>query len=183
MCNTDLTNFREWYVDTLTQMYPRRESGIAVLMLSIPLLERYLRQKNGLTPRDDLNPRFMKDLCTLFSALADEHVARQFWNVFRNGFLHQATLSLQSKGGRDLPVGVLSHDFRHAVAVEPNGQFSVHPVLFSQRVIQEIVKNFSVFSGIGVPLPTVNQYRIISQPPCGPSFYQGTSAAQEPKKP
>ncbi len=46
--NTDLANFRAWYVDTLNQLYPRRESGIAVLMLSFPLLERYLRQTTDL---------------------------------------------------------------------------------------------------------------------------------------
>lgn len=175
--NTDLTNFREWYVDTLKQMYPRRESGIAVFMLSIPLLERYLRQKNRLTSSDNLTDACMKDLCGLFGALANEQVAWKFWSVYRNGFLHQATLSLQTKKGQDLPVGVLSHDLNHAVAVETDGSFLVHPVLFSQCVVHTIEQNFTVFSGIGAPLPTVSQYKRVSEPPHGPSYYYGTSAA------
>ncbi|PRC93285.1 hypothetical protein [Solimicrobium silvestre] len=181
--NADLKNFREWYVYTLNGMYPRRESGIAVFILSLPLLERYLRQKNGLTPSDGLSDACMTDLYNLFGALANVQVARKFWNVYRNGFLHEATLSLKTSGGKDLPVGVLSHDIQDAITVEANGSFLVHPVLFSQCVIQVIEKNFAVFSGAGTSLPTVNRYKLIPEPPSGPHFYEGTSAAWVPKKP
>jgi len=180
--NVDLENFRNWYVETLKPMYARRESGIAVFMLSFPLLERYLRQKNELTPKDTLNDAFMKDLCTLFPAIENEQVARQFWNVFRNGFLHQATLSQKTNAGKDLPAGILSHDLRQAVAINPDDSFLVQPVLFSQNVIQEIEQNFTVFSGVDVPLPTVNQYRLIPEPLDGPNFYEGTSAVPISKK-
>jgi hypothetical protein len=181
MKKTDRENFNEWYVDTLKQMYPRRESGIAVLMLSIPLLERYLRQKNQLSPSDNLNDAFMKDLCAMFVALTSEAVAWQFWSVYRNGFLHQATLSLQTRGGKNLPVGVLSHDLTDAVAVDGK-KFLVHPVLFSQCVIREIEQNFSVFSkSVAAPLPTVSQYKLFQSGVTHP--YEGTSAALVPKKP
>lgn len=116
-------------------------------MLSFPLLERYLRQNNRLTSSDDLSDACMKDLCTLFGALTSVSVARQFWGVYRNGFLHQATLSAQTRKGANLPVGWLSHDKPHSVAVGIDGSFWVHPVLFSQRVIQAIERNFVVFSG------------------------------------
>lgn len=172
--STDLNNFKEWYVGTLAQMYPRRESGIAVFMITLPLLERYLRQKNRLTPSDNLTDACMIDLCSLFVALENVQVAWQFWNVFRNGFLHQATLSLKTKKGNDLPVGWLSHDKPHPVSVESDGSIWVHPVLFSKHVIQAIEKNFEVFSGTGTPLPTVTQYGRIPAPPEGPSYYHGT---------
>jgi len=45
----DLKNFRDWYVKTLESLYPERDAGIAVLMISMPLLERYLRQRNSRT--------------------------------------------------------------------------------------------------------------------------------------
>jgi hypothetical protein len=50
--DSDRKNFHAWYVKTLESLYPERNAGIAILMISTPLLERYLRQKNGRTPDD-----------------------------------------------------------------------------------------------------------------------------------
>jgi hypothetical protein len=50
--NNDQQNFQAWYVNILESLYDNRAAGIAVLMISTPLLERYLRQKNGRSPRN-----------------------------------------------------------------------------------------------------------------------------------
>ena len=171
---TDLENFRAWYVVTLESLYPRRESGIPIFMIALPLLERYLRQRNQIKPQDNLNQACMDDLCSIFSELKSVESGWKFWNVFRNGFLHQATLSLKSKRGQDLPEGWLSHDQPHPVVVDSNGGMCVHPVLFSKRVIKIIEDNFDVFSANGTPLPKVEMYGRIPNTAEEHSFYYGT---------
>jgi len=42
-----------------------------VLMISMPLLERYLRQKNGRTPEQQLDDACMSTLCDIFPVLPD----------------------------------------------------------------------------------------------------------------
>src|SRR5690349_7539021 len=107
---SDLDNFKAWYADVLTTLYPMRNAGIAVFMLSLPLAERYLRQKNNLGPDAVLDDAFMKSLCAIFPVLQDVRTSRQFWTVYRHGFLHQATLSTCTRSGAALPVGWLTHD-------------------------------------------------------------------------
>jgi hypothetical protein len=46
----DLANFKAWYADVLTALYPNRNAGIAALTLSLPLAERYLKRTRS--PRD-----------------------------------------------------------------------------------------------------------------------------------
>lgn len=159
MSTQDATNFKTWYTDTLTLMYPRRESGLAVFLISLPLLERYLRQKNKVPPTDDLSDACMTTLRGIFGSLRDNLVARRFWSVYRNGFLHQATLSWETRRGTALPIGRLTHDCTAAVLVAADGTFLVNPVLFSQQVVATIESDFATFEDatVGLPLPAVQQ--------------------------
>jgi hypothetical protein len=156
--STHQENFRAWYVEVLQALYPKRDAGIAALMISLPILERYIRQKNGVLPEQSLSDGCMATLLTIFPALTDKATARDFWQVYRNGFLHQATLSLKTSKGRTLPAGSLTHDIVVPVLVEPDGSFVIQPVLFSQHVIQSIESDFATFAGVGAappPLPRV----------------------------
>lgn len=151
----DYINFKSWYVDILSSLFDTREAGLVVFMISLPLAERYFRLKANLSPNDDLNDQFMKHLCTLFPNLKDIPTARQFWNVYRNGFLHQATLSQKTRGGTALPSGSLTHDIQEPVQLEADGSFRVHPVKFSQQIIKEIEDNFTIFAGSGTLAPSL----------------------------
>jgi hypothetical protein len=42
-----LENFRLWFVRVLEGLYQQREAGFAIMMISFPLLDRYLRQKSA----------------------------------------------------------------------------------------------------------------------------------------
>lgn len=166
-----LKNFRAWYVDVLARLYPVRDAGIAVFMISLPLFERYLRQRNKLGPEDKIDPA-MPDICRIFPALKDAVTARQFWTVYRHGFLHQVTLATKTRGGA-LPSGWLTHDSGSAVQVEADGSFCVNPVLFSQQVIASIEDDFATFAGVAAgapPLPVVAR----RDPVTIPSGYLGT---------
>jgi hypothetical protein len=167
-----LKNFRAWYVAVLAQLYPIRDAGIAVFMISLPLFERYLRQKNKLGPDDKLDAA-MPDVCVIFPALKDAATAKQFWAVYRHGFLHQVTLSQKTWGGTALPQGWLTHDIAEPVRIEADGSFCVNPVLLSQEIIAVIEADFATFAGVVAgtpPLPAVTR----RDPVTIPSSYLGT---------
>lgn len=171
--SSELENFRAWYVGVLDTLYPNREGGIAVFMISLPLAERYLRQKNQLGPEMMLNDAFMDSFRAVFPVLQDVQAARSFWNVYRNGFLHQATLSMHTRGGAALPGGWLTHDMADPIQIRNDGSFCVHPVLFSKRIVSEIEADFAVFAGVTAgapPLPVVTRL----DPVTIPSSYLGT---------
>jgi len=156
--SADYENYRSWYANLLPKLYPCRNAGFAILMVVFPLLERYLRQKNRLGPKDDPSDGCMDDLGNIFPALSDHRTARNFWNVYRHGILHQVTLSRQNRSGSTLPVGWLSHDKRVAILIESDGNFWVHPVLFSKKILQTIEEDFKTFEGTSAAstrLPTV----------------------------
>jgi hypothetical protein len=66
---SNIENFKAWYVDVLVILYPRRDAGVAVLMISLPLPERYLRRKRGLRPHDNMTDAAMDGLRGMFTAL------------------------------------------------------------------------------------------------------------------
>lgn len=159
--DNNYNNFKSWYADVLSSLYGNRDAGLVVFMISLPLSERYIRQRAGLCPDADLNDACMQHFRSIFPVLPDVQTVRQFWNVFRNGFLHQATLSRITRRGTALPAGSLTHDISEPVQVESDGSFCVHPVLFSQRIISEIECNFAMFVGASTtspPLPTTVMY-------------------------
>ena len=139
--------FKAWYEDVLAMLYPHRDAGIAIFMISLPLTERYLRQKSNLGPDADLSDDFMRCLVKIFSALRDVATARQFWAVYRNGFLHQATLSTSTRRGTLLQIGWLTHDIADSIQIIPDGSFCVHPELFSKKIVSEIKADFATFAG------------------------------------
>ena len=168
--SSNLDNFRAWYVQVLDGLYEKRDAGIAVLMISLPLLERYLRRKHKLTPEDGMSDAAMSGLCAMFPALRTVIQARAFWNVYRNGFLHQATVSRSTKGGALLPDGWLTHDIADPVRLEPDGSFTVNPVLLSKQIVNTIGGDFSVFESDAPSLPQVAR----RDPVTIPSTYLGT---------
>ena len=127
-------------------------------MISLPLLERYLRQKNHVALTQPLSDASMSTLGVVFPVLSTVDVARQLWSVYRNGFLHQATLPAVTHRGTSLPVGWLTYNRSTSITIEPDGSFCVQPRIFSQRIVEVIERDFAVFSGVAAgapPLPVV----------------------------
>ncbi len=171
--NEDLANFKAWYADVLAALYPNRNAGIAVLMLSLPLAERYLRQKNKVGPEEALIDACMTSLIAILPALRDVATARQFWAVYRHGFLHQATLSAAARGGASLPVGWLTHDTAEPFEIRRDGSFQLHPVLLSQAIVGAIETDFAVFAGTAAGSPPLARVERLD-PVTIPSAYLGT---------
>ena len=156
---SDLENFKDWYVKTLLKLYPERYSGFPILMIAFPILERYLRNKNGISHKDNkLSDGCMDDLRNMFPVLHATEVARKFWNVFRNGILHQVTLSRENRNGVRMPEGWLSHDINSAIVIESDGSFLIHPVLFTKQIVDIIENDFGTFEKGSTKLPRVKPH-------------------------
>lgn len=155
--STHRENFESWYKKVLESLYPHRDAGFAILLIVFPLLERYLRLKTGLTSDQNLSDAFFDELARLFPELGTRSTARNFWHIYRNGLLHELTLSRQARSGALMPTGSLSHD-KPMISIEPDGRMWLHPKEFAQRVVTTIESDFTTFQGVltsSSRLPTV----------------------------
>jgi hypothetical protein len=169
----DLANFEAWYACVLATLYPNDKAGIAVLMLSLPLAERYMRQRNKVGPEAGLTDDCMRTLVAILPALRDVATARAFWTVYRNGFLHQATLSTVARGGSALPVGWLTHNSGEPFVIRQDGSFQVQPVLLSDAIVRAIRADFEVFAGTAAGAPRLARVERLD-PVTIPSTFLGT---------
>jgi hypothetical protein len=158
MMPSNLANFKSWYVDVLESLYHNRSAGFILMMIAFPLIERYFRQKLGLS-EDDILPtgcHFYKELYTLFPQLGSVDKAEKFWRVHRNGFLHQTTFSAKIKPS---PPSALTHDIPDTIVDDPIFGVIVHPVKFVERIIKTILEDFSTYEGrtSSPSLPVIRQ--------------------------
>jgi hypothetical protein len=144
--NDDYENFKSWFVDVLKKLYPYREAGFPILLITFPLLERYLRWCAKVFPPKNLDDKCMNVLRKLFPELGSLDDARKFWKVYRHGLLHTVTFSPEDQKGFPLPVGGASHDISKVI-MKSGKIFWVHPVLFAQRVVSAIESDFKTFQG------------------------------------
>ena len=86
--SVNLEYFRSWFVRLLESLYPQTDAGFAITMIAFPRLERYLRQKVQLTPKDSLSSAFYDELYGLFPELQSAVKVSEFWQIYRNGILH-----------------------------------------------------------------------------------------------
>jgi hypothetical protein len=152
-------NFNLWFRKVIENIYENENAGFPLLMLTFPLLERYLRSKSEIFDSPTLGEPFFKALLNLFPVLRNTEIARKFWQVYRNGILHQATLSQRKNNDIKMPDGGLSGD-KNYIEIDQSGAFWVNPVEFAKRVIDTIDKDFSNFearSNSNHPLATAQK--------------------------
>ena len=71
--------FRLWYKEPIECLIAKDEhTGFAVLMLALPILERYLRQRLKITT-DGLTDIFYDEMVQMFPALKTSPYAKRFW--------------------------------------------------------------------------------------------------------
>jgi hypothetical protein len=153
---TSRENFDAWFAAPIAALRGNEDAGFVLVMVTFPLLERYLKQRTG--AKSGERP-FAVGLLSLFPELGSVEVAEKFWHVYRHGILHDVTMSHESHGLRvDCP----------AVAVEANGKVWLNPALFSERVVSMIQSDFQTFSSGRLPLSVVTPYVV------GSHTYYGT---------
>ena len=157
----DKENFKNWFVNPIKTLSNMPDTGFPILMIAIPLLERYLRCVSG-NFTDNLQNNFYDKLLELFPSLANTNLSKDFWNVYRNGLLHQVTLNSQrAKGGVIPPEGWLHDDKPQEIEYdEHENRFFINPRLFAQKAIETINNDFQTFRNPpypDYPLPVIDE--------------------------
>jgi hypothetical protein len=146
---TNQQDFQRWFKRPLEELYKNPDAGFIILMVTLPLLERYLRQRSGVGHGELRGSTFYRELLKLFPALPDESAAMAFWEVYRHGLLHQASGKLVSKkAGNFEEVSIHNNDTWPIIAFDYGAKgkiFQVHSVMFSKHVIASIEADFVSF--------------------------------------
>jgi hypothetical protein len=147
--------FNDWFRDVLRDFCGDPRAGFVVVITSLALLERYLRNNSGLSAQEKLTkPRFWTEFRTLFPQIPDDDTAKAFWHVSRNGLLHQATFNIKTKTGDVPQVGL--NDSGPDIECRRTGAnfcFMISPTKFSAKILNAIENDFKTFEGSGPPLP------------------------------
>jgi hypothetical protein len=126
-----------WYAIPLKYLegLPNGTGAFVALAVSCFLYERYATaylKDNGKSANDKNR---IKQLASDFQV--DENTANAFWNVVRNGFLHQGMGLQKNNQGGSFPEWAVSHDFP-CIALEEGspGLLKIQPWLFRDRVLE-----------------------------------------------
>lgn len=158
--NTNEQNFQKWFKFPLEQLYKNSDAGFAIMILSLPLLERYLREKSRNFESPTLSDEFFLECIKVFPSLGSEQKAKKFWHACRHGLLHQVTF----RQGKPLPQIALTASVAEMQSKEEDEHFYLNPVWFSKRIIFLIESDFSTFEGTSSPNHKLPQVLIVSVP-------------------
>lgn len=139
-------NFKLWFARILNDLARDPHAGFATIMITLPLLERYLRQKTSNFERTSLTPAFHIELVRYFPNLHDKDRAEDFWRVFRHGILHQGSFRQLENGAHTS--GKLAN-CASPVEIDAAGNFVVNPAKFAATVINLIENDFETFEAWG----------------------------------
>jgi hypothetical protein len=136
----DLQNFKSWYKQILENLYNDPNAGFPILMITFPLLERYLREKSKNYEKDSLDDKYHDELLKIFPELINTGNSKKFWQIYRHGILHQATLSERDK----MIHGCITSQ-HSSIHVDSGGVIYINPAGFSRKVIMAIESDFKTF--------------------------------------
>ena len=116
---SDRENFEAWFVRPLQSLYNKEEFALIIVMVTLPLLDRYLQQKTKLVGKSRRRQAFFAAFEQLFPIGEN---AETFWWMCRSGLLHQGTFN-----GRGV---CIVHGQSEPLIVDHRGCFSIQPVFF-----------------------------------------------------
>ena len=131
--------FERWFVNPLEilQSIPNGDGGFIALATCCFLYERYVKsviKRSGIKAnKPSLIRQFSEDFSTT------EETSRVFWNVVRDGILHQGLPKQREHGSKSLPGYILHHSFTIPVElVDWGGEpaLRIQPWLFMSKVIE-----------------------------------------------
>jgi hypothetical protein len=147
------TYFNNWFRDVLIELTANPDAGFVVLITSLTLLERYLREKSDNREGTQLNDQFFHEFVKLFPQVLDVKVAKQFWKVARHGLMHQATFKTQLDATQTISeIGI--DDTVDVIRYENRGNeycFLVSATRFAKLTLKTIENDFATFEGRGSP--------------------------------
>ena len=175
--------YHRWYRAILEKLFSDRDAGYAILMITFPLLERFVFGLTRRSTADHFSSHEKKEILAIFKdELRTINNVGDFWSACRHGLLHQVTPFISKKNGDPFPNVVLTHDIPVPICIEDDGSIIVHPVLFARRILDSIEADFSTFRGGKEahinPLPKVEVRNTLLKSPMFPDYpdaYEGTS--------
>jgi hypothetical protein len=168
--NDNLANFNSWFKEPILRLQQDSETGFITVMISLALLERYLREKSRLPEGERINASFRAELVKLFPSIGSDDAAQKFWAVCRHGLMHQVTFKT-TFGGKNITMGlhesapVIQHSYEGSGDV-----FMISPTKFSNRIIEVIESDFATFQAPSSPNHPLSQVSSIT----GHSGYSGS---------
>lgn len=149
----DRETFRRRFKEPIELLITHKHSGFALMMVTLPLLERLLRGRSHLGD-DRLDDSFYTELFKVFPVLQDVKGAEALWQSFRNGILHQATFSLKRMRESADFSGIVGLEqlSGSAVALQRSGDpehivCMVDPIAFARAVLAEVESDLETFQG------------------------------------
>jgi hypothetical protein len=141
----DYELFRKWYVEPLRALeaMPEGQGGFIALATACFLYERYAvaalkaqRKKANLIAK-------VNQLTNDFNV--DEETAWAFWNVIRDGLLHQA-MPMQQQHGKTVPRWAFHHSYPLMALEDINGEvwLKVQPWKFVNKVLDFWISNLDL---------------------------------------
>ena len=130
--------FERWFIIPLRclEQIPSGDGGIVAFSASLYLYERYAKSLVDAAGGKADDAALYTQLMTDFGfATADD--AKLFWNVVRNGFLHQG-MAMAQQHGAALPPWLMNGDFKPAVffqEIRSTRVLCIQPWLFRDRVL------------------------------------------------
>lgn len=131
--------FERWYVRPLRDLekLPDGDGGFVVLATCCFLYERYAKaylQDSGEKASDEnLIDQFARDFAI------QRNAARAFWDVIRNGFLHQGMPKARARDRTSLPGWRTHHAFLKPIDLisgKAQEELQIQPWLFRDRVFE-----------------------------------------------
>jgi len=82
--------FNRWYVQSIAKLkeLPNGDGAFAALMIAMPLYERYIVAKLKLAGTETSDSNVKQEIAD--DLRLEAHKRSIFWDMFRNGFMHQA---------------------------------------------------------------------------------------------
>jgi hypothetical protein len=135
--------FARWFKNPIESLQKNIDCGIILMMISFPLIERYLRTKSGLKYQSKYTKSFYEEFHLIFNEISVNE-SKLFWIAYRHGLLHQATMN------NSQITCSLSRSVEKIIYYEDKNLFLVNPFIFSKKVIDTIYDsaNFDKFLAI-----------------------------------
>ncbi len=145
-------SFQKWYAIPLAKLseLPNGDGGFVALATSSFLYERYAVAVIKATGKKADRDAKIRQLAADFQI--DLPVAQAFWDVIRDGMLHQGMPKVSEHGQTNLPKWVFHNDFPLPIQMgKANGDDAllIQPWLFTQRVVQLWQENLSLIEKNG----------------------------------
>lgn len=148
--------FAKWFKSPLTALCQFSDTDFAILLIALPVIERYLREKSGEREKTGLGKPFYDELGRVFPELpTSEDDRKRFWKAFRHGLLHQAAMKIADGFSAVLD--------RSAAVIEfdaTNKTIRVSAPAVARRILQAVENDFSKFeapSSPNHPIPAVSR--------------------------